>query len=175
MRKLHYLFIALYVAGCQAASDITPEATPLLHTKASSLEFSRTEILNLTDLDIIHPTKIIRADSLFVILTPKSPYRFAVYNTRSAVMKWHGGGELKAMQQCEELARRNAGVDALNGAILFGQNGTVALETLMEARKAGYRDYRIDRIYPAVHFVPLEGAGKSLLRFLTIPALFALR
>lgn len=73
MRKLHYLFIALCVAGCQAASDITPEATPLLHTKASSLEFSRTESLNLTDLDIIHPTKIIRADSLFVILTPKAP------------------------------------------------------------------------------------------------------
>lgn len=98
MRKLHYLFIALCVAGCQAASDITPEATPLLHTKSSSLEFSRTESLNLTDLDIIHPTKIIRADSLFVILTPKSPYRFAVYNTRSGkvdrfVPAGNGAGE----------------------------------------------------------------------------------
>ncbi len=83
MKKLNYLLIALCIAGCQAASDIAPEATPLLQTKASSLAFSRTESINLTDLDIIHPTKIIRADSLFVILTPKSPYRFAVYDTRS--------------------------------------------------------------------------------------------
>ncbi|MEG0768042.1 MAG: hypothetical protein RR482_10025, partial [Clostridia bacterium] len=50
---------------------------------------------------------------------------FAVYNTRNAVMKWHGDGELKTMQQCEDLARRNVGVDALSGAILLGQSGSV--------------------------------------------------
>lgn len=126
-------------------------------------------IIKKLDGDSMNKTGFTRMTGLLL----RQGVGFAVYNTRSAVMKWHGGGELKAMQQCEELARRNAGVDALNGAILFGQNGTVALETLMEARKAGYRDYRIDRIYPAVHFVPLEGAGKSLLRFLTIPALQA--
>lgn len=126
-------------------------------------------IIKKLDGDSMNKTGFTRMTGLLL----RQGVGFVVYNTRSAVMKWHGGGELKAMQQCEELARRNAGVDALNGAILFGQNGTVALETLMEARKAGYRDYRIDRIYPAVHFVPLEGAGKSLLRFLTIPALQA--
>ena len=52
MKKLNYLLIALCIAGCQAASDITPEATPLLHTKASSLEFSRTEILQTVRLPI---------------------------------------------------------------------------------------------------------------------------
>ena len=96
---------------------------------------------------------------------------FAVYNTRNAVMKWHGDGELKAMQQCGDLARHNADVDALSGAILFGQSGSVALDTLMESNKVGRRDYRIDRIYTAVHFVPLDDDGKDLLRLLTIPAL----
>ena len=43
----------------------------------------------------------------------------------------------------------------------------------METNKAGRRDCRIDRIYMAVHFAPLNNDGKRLLHLLTIPALQA--
>ena len=129
--------------------------------------FYPSRIVKKLDGDSMNKTGFTRMTGLLL----KKGVGFAVYNTRNAVMKWHGDGELKAMQQCEDLARRNAGVDALCGAILFGSSGSVALDTLMETNKAGRRDCRIDHIYTAVHFVPLNDDGKSLLRLLTIPAL----
>lgn len=129
--------------------------------------FYPSRIVKKLDGDSMNKTGFTRMTGLLL----KKGVGFAVYNTRNAVMKWHGDGELKAMQQCEDLARRNAGVDALCGAILFGRSGSVALDTLMETNKAGRRDCRIDHIYTAVHFVPLNDDGKSLLRLLTIPAL----
>jgi len=129
--------------------------------------FYPSRIVKKLDGDSMNKTGFTRMTGLLL----KKGVGFAVYNTRNAVMKWHGDGELKAMQQCEDLARRNAGVDALCGAILFGRSGSVALDTLMETNKAGRRDCRIDHIYTAVHFVPLNDDGKSLLRLFTIPAL----
>ena len=129
--------------------------------------FYSSRVVKKLDGDSMNKTGFTRMTGLLL----KQGVGFAVYNTRGAVMKWHGDGELKAMQQCEELARCNAGVDALSGAILFGVSGSVALATLMETNKAGRRDYRIDRIYTAVHFVPLDENGKSLLRLLTLPML----
>ena len=129
--------------------------------------FYPSRIVKKLDGDSMNKTGFTRMTGLLL----KKGVGFAVYNTRNAVMKWHGDGELKAMQQCEDLARRNAGVDALCGAILFGRSGSVALDTLMETNKTGRRDCRIDHIYTAVHFVPLNDDGKSLLRLLTIPAL----
>ena len=80
MKKLSYLFIALFISACQAEPDFTKEVTPLLHTRAGSLQFAQTDNLNLDALGIVHPTKIVRKDSLYVILTPQSAYRFAIYN-----------------------------------------------------------------------------------------------
>ena len=80
MKKLSYLFIALFISACQAEPDFTEEVTPLLHTRAGSLQFAQTDNLNLDALGIVHPTKIVRKDSLYVILTPQSAYRFAIYN-----------------------------------------------------------------------------------------------
>jgi len=131
--------------------------------------FYPSRIVKKLDGDSMNKTGFTRMTGLLL----KKGVGFAVYNTRNAVMKWHGDGELKAMQQCEDLARRNAGVDALCGAILFGRSGSVALDTLMETNKAGRRDCRIDRIYMAVHFAPLNNDGKRLLHLLTIPALQA--
>ena len=131
--------------------------------------FYHSRIIKKLDGDSMNKTGFTRITGLLL----KKGVGFAVYNTRNAVMKWHGDGELKAMQQCEDLARHNAGVDALSGAILFGRSGSVALDTLMETNKAGRRDCRIDRIYMAVHFAPLNNDGKRLLHLLTIPALQA--
>ena len=80
MKKLSYLFIALFISACQAEPDFTEEVTPLLHTRAGSLQFAQTDNLNLDALGIVHPTKIVRKDSLYVILTPQRAYRFAIYN-----------------------------------------------------------------------------------------------
>ena len=79
--KIHsYLILALFFAACQAEPEIIEEVSPLVHTRASSLQFAQTDNLNLNDLGIIHPTRIIRKDSLYIILTPHSKYRFAIYN-----------------------------------------------------------------------------------------------
>lgn len=83
MKKLSYLYLALFFAACQAEPEIIEEVSPLVHTRASSLQISQTDNLNLNDLGIIHPTKIIRKDSLYIILTPQSKYRFAIYNHHS--------------------------------------------------------------------------------------------
>ena len=129
--------------------------------------FDPSRIVKKLDGDSMNKTGFTRMTGLLL----KKGVGFAVYNTRNAVMKWHGDGELKAMQQCEDLARRNAGVDALCGAILLGRRRSLGLDTHQENNTPGRRDCRIDHIYTAVHFVPLNDDGKSLLRLLTIPAL----
>lgn len=97
---------------------------------------------------------------------------YVVYNTRSNAMKWHGDGERKAMQQCEEVARRNAGVRDLRSSILLGQTGSAALATLQAAAQ---RDgsAAFERIYEAIHFVPMQEEGKRMLRLLCMPELQA--
>lgn len=81
MKKLFYYIIpALFLSACQAEPEIIEEVTPLVKTRASSLQFAQTDNVNLNDLGIINPSKIIHKDSLSVILTPKSKYRFAIYN-----------------------------------------------------------------------------------------------
>lgn len=80
MKKIYYLSIALFFAACQAEPEIIEEVSPLIRTRASELQFAGSDNVNLTELGIIHPTKIVRKDSLYLILTPHSKYRFAVYN-----------------------------------------------------------------------------------------------
>ena len=60
MKKLSYLFIALFISACQAEPDFTKEVTPLLHTRAGSLEFTQTENQNEDALRIVQPTKIVK-------------------------------------------------------------------------------------------------------------------
>lgn len=138
--------------------------------------------LTLGDTPCYYPSRLVKkldgSDSMnktgFTRLTGLLLRRglgYAVYNTRSSVMKWHGAGELKAMLQCDELSRRNAGVDALTGAILFGADGATALATLLESGKGRTLDSRFDRVYQHIHFVPISGDGKRLLRLLMLPGL----
>ncbi|MDE7374218.1 MAG: hypothetical protein K2M86_02660, partial [Odoribacter sp.] len=87
MKSLKYLLLAVCFAACQAEPEIVEEITPLVHTRASALAFAQSDNINLTELGIIRPSKIVRKDSLYVILTPKSKYRFVVYN--------HVTGQLK--------------------------------------------------------------------------------
>ena len=94
---------------------------------------------------------------------------FAVYNTRNAVMKWNGMGEFKALHNLIEIARMNAGLTSIDSAILFGQSDKVLLDTLMANEKNKRLEFRFDRIYNHIHFVPLSIAGVRLLKLICLP------
>ena len=81
---------------------------------------------------------------------------YAVYNTRSAVMKWSGKGEFKTLHSVIEISRLNAGTDATPAAILFGQSESVALKTLLESDTTKRPEFRVDAIYRNLHFIPMD-------------------
>ena len=76
---------------------------------------------------------------------------YAVYNTRSAAMKWNGMGEFKALHSLIELARMNAGVQSVDSAILLGVSYDTALTTLLESEKNRRLELRFDGIYRHIH------------------------
>ena len=94
---------------------------------------------------------------------------YAVYNTRGAVMKWSGRGEVKSKGNLQELARMNAGLGEVSAALLLGHSPEVALATILESDKSLRPDLRFDRIYTRIHFIPLDQNGVRLLKILTIP------
>ena len=94
---------------------------------------------------------------------------FAVYNTRNSSMRWNGMGEFKALHSLSEIARMNADVTSINSAILFGQSDKTALGTLKAAEEIGRHEFRFDKIYQYVHFVPLSDNGIRLLRLICHP------
>ena len=94
---------------------------------------------------------------------------YAAYNTRNAVMKWSGGGEIKTCQSLTDIARLNAGVRDVTSAILFGQSEDIALNTLLESDTSPRAENRFDNIYRRVHFIPMNEFGIQQLRFLSVP------
>ena len=94
---------------------------------------------------------------------------YAAYNTREAVMKWKGIGEVKASGSLQELARMNAGLGGTPPALLFGSSADVALGTILESDKNRRPGLRFDHVYPNIHFVPLDGDGVRLLKTLVVP------
>jgi hypothetical protein len=93
---------------------------------------------------------------------------YAVYNTRNAVMKWSGLGEIKAKQELSEIARMNAGLEEITSVILFGTDANIALQTVVESDKSRKKQVRFDRIFFNIHFVPLNEDGINLLKILTL-------
>lgn len=83
MKTIVCIFIISLFVGCDLTQTIESKQTPLLRTRASSVQYSMLEDINLEELGIIKPSKIVHKDSLIVFLTPKSKYRFAIYNTNS--------------------------------------------------------------------------------------------
>lgn len=94
---------------------------------------------------------------------------YAVYNTRRAVMKWSGMGEFKTAHHLAELARMNAGLPQADHSLLLGECMDVALRTLQESDKSRRMELRFDRIYPHIHFIPLNQQGIRLVKILTLP------
>lgn len=94
---------------------------------------------------------------------------YAVYNTRDAVMKWSGMGEFKTAHHLLELSRMNAGIGEVSSALLLGSGPEIALQTLVESDKSRRMEMRFDRIYPHIHFIPMNQDGIRLMRVLTLP------
>lgn len=94
---------------------------------------------------------------------------YAVYNTRNSVMKWSGMGEFKTANHLTELARMNAGISQADHALLLGECMDIALQTLLESDKSKRMELRFDRIYPHIHYIPMNWDGIRLLRILTLP------
>ena len=94
---------------------------------------------------------------------------YAVYNTRSALMKWNGMGEFKTLHSLIEIARLNAGIHKIQSAILFGESEEIALKTLLETEKNRRLEFRFDNIYQFIYFVPMNSFGIRLLRLFAIP------
>jgi hypothetical protein len=94
---------------------------------------------------------------------------YAVYNTRSSLMKWSGMGEFKASLHLRELVRMNVESDGEISAILLGDSAQMALQTIIESEKTRRLELRFDRIYPHIHFIPLDRNGIRLLRMLILP------
>ena len=53
-------------------------------------------------------------------------------------------------------------------ALLLGESMDVALRTLQESKIRGV-ELRFDRIYPHIHFIPMNQQGSRLLKILTLP------
>ena len=146
---------ALPVMQKQRIAQVVPTAPALYIARSlkrlDSTEMNKTIFTRLTGALFAHETC------------------WAVYNTRSAVMKWSGMGEFKTAQHLAELARMNAGIPQADHALLLGECIDIALRTMEESDKSRRMELRFDRIYPHIHFIPLNWQGIRLLRILTLP------
>lgn len=78
-------------------------------------------------------------------------------------------GEFKTAHHLLELCRMNAGLDRVDRALLLGESMDVALQTLQESDRSRRIELRFDRIYPHIHFIPMDAQGIRLLKLLTLP------
>ena len=95
---------------------------------------------------------------------------YAVYNTRNAVMKWSGEGEMKMKVNINLLSIVNSGVDhARLPMLFFGASQEVAFRSMLAMRKATNVNLRFDMFAPRIHFIPLNRYGARFLKFISIP------
>ena len=164
--------VAETLAVCQGAGiEFRPAALPALQkqriaqivTASPSFYIARSvKKLDSTEMNKTIFTRL--TGTLFASRTC-----FAVYNARAAVMKWSGMGEFKTAQHLTELARMNADLPYVGRALLLGERMEIALQTLLESDRSPRMEMRFDRIYPHIHFIPLNRQGIRLLRMLSVP------
>jgi len=102
---------------------------------------------------------------------------YAVYNARNDVMNWSGDGEIRAMMDLSAIVRMNAAnflsktghIHEVSSVLLMGTDANAAMKTLIGSDTSRKQHTRMDKIYPYVHFVPLNRDGADLVRILTLP------
>ena len=93
---------------------------------------------------------------------------YAVYNVRDTVMKWNGRGEFKTKAALAEVARMNVSDDGVEKVIVFGESDEKVLKTVLNSEEKNGKDFRLDFIYRAVYFIPLNENGMRLFRFFLV-------
>jgi len=94
---------------------------------------------------------------------------YAVYNTRSSVIKWKGMNELKTRLILTDLARINADVSECDSAIIFGKDDKTILNSFFNNAEFKDKDFRFDKIYNNVYAIPQSLRGIEMLQFFKIP------
>lgn len=94
---------------------------------------------------------------------------YAVYNSRDSVMKWNGMGEIKTVNNLIEICRYNSNIKTVDSAILMGESYEAALTTVMESDKSRRYEFRFDRLYYHIYFVPLNEYGVRQLKIMLLP------
>ena len=172
IHKMRNHRVAEAIAMCQASGfEFRPYALPALQNKRiaavlpnSPCYYIARDIKKVDPLELNKTTYTRIVGALFY---PGGAY--AVYNTRNAVMKWNGNGEIKAAEHLAALARFNAGVSGVKSAVLFGKSPNIALQTLIQSDTGRRSDTPFGKLYPQIHFVPLNSDGTRLLKLLTTP------
>lgn len=118
--------------------------------------------LNFNELPKTQFTRI--AGLMFIDRQP-----FAVYNTRSSLMKWNGAGESKTVSGMESVARMNAGCEKIDSAIVFYESDRIAIETVRDIKANEELDLGFMKIYPKIFFVPLGEVGVRQLKLFMRP------
>ena len=122
---------------------------------------------DLKKIDTLEQEKTAYTRIVGILFYPGGVY--AVYNTREAVMKWVGRGEFKTIDNFSAQFRTDANYYGRPPAILFGKNAELAINTLQESEITNTKEMSLDKIYPQLHFLPMDRNGIRLLRMLVIP------
>ena len=91
---------------------------------------------------------------------------YVIYNTRDAVMKWCGEGEIKTRQTITKISSKNSITTEPSSAILFGKNYDIAFRTIQELEKDRKEEQSFGAIYTQIHFIPMDDFGTKLLQIL---------
>lgn len=95
---------------------------------------------------------------------------YCVFNTRDSVMKWSGGGEMKAKYNLQGIYQANSlKSDYIHSAIILGRSPEIAMGSIESTAKISRKEYRFDSVFWYIHYVPLNEYGARLLKFFTIP------
>lgn len=94
---------------------------------------------------------------------------YAVYNTRSSLMKWSGEGEYKMLLDLNDICRQNTWFSDVESALLFGHSYEIALKTIWFYQSGSKTETALSGKYISLHFIPMDDVGQKLLRMLTIP------
>lgn len=164
--------VAEALALCAGAGvEIFPYRLPKLQMREIRLTVPPTPSLYLArDLKKINPAE--QNKTMFTRMVGTLFYPggcHAVYNTRSAAMRWSGMGEFKALHSLIEVARMNANLQRVDTAILLGASAETAISTLMESERSRRPEFRFDGIYRHVYFIPMDEIGSRRLRLLALP------
>ena len=159
-----------YAMAHLAGLEINPMKNPKLQQVSIQDIFSSRQCFysskQLKEVERLAMSKNAYTRLIGAVFSNKNVY--AVYNTRSQIMKWSTAGEKKARINLEEISRMNANVHTINSAILFGKNIDVALDTLNAKKKSRRLEFCIDAIYAHIHYIPMTDDGVRQLRILLI-------